>query len=51
MPRNWAAEPEKRVLRNLEYRTKYGQGIPAPTSPMVKNMRQQQDFRRTHAES
>jgi hypothetical protein len=49
MPRNWSAEPERRVVRNLQYRTKYGQGIPAPTSPMIRNLRQQEEFRRVPA--
>lgn len=46
MGRNWAAEPEKRMLRNLAYRTKYGQGRPAPSSMMVQNLREQEEERR-----
>jgi hypothetical protein len=46
MGRNWAAEPEKRMLRNLRYRTKYGLGIPAPNSMMVQNLREQEEFRK-----
>jgi hypothetical protein len=47
MGRNWAAEPEKRMLRNLEYRTKYGLGLPSPASSMVRGLREQEEFRRT----
>lgn len=46
MGRNWAAEPEKRMLRNLTYRTKYGLGQPAPSSMMVQNLREQEQQRR-----
>ena len=51
MTRNWSREPEQRVLRNLQYRTRYGQGTPAPASPMVRNLRQQEEFRRLPNES
>jgi hypothetical protein len=45
MGRNWAAEPEKRMLRNLKYRTKYGLGLPAPSSFMIQNLREQEEYR------
>lgn len=45
MGRNWAAAPEKRMIRNLKYRTRYGQGIPAPASMMMQNLREQEDYR------
>lgn len=51
MPRNWSAEPETRVVENMKYRrTRYGQGIPAPPSSMVSNLRQQEMYRRTPLE-
>ena len=46
MPRDWSAEPEDRVLGSLKYRrTRYGQGQAAPQSTMVRNMRNQSQFR------
>lgn len=45
MGRNWAQAPEKRMLRNLRYRTKYGLGLPAPSSMMVRNLREQEEDR------
>lgn len=48
MTRNWSAEPETRIIRNLKTRlTRYGQGAGAPVSNMIKNMRQQETFRDT----
>jgi hypothetical protein len=46
MPRNWAAEPEKRVIEHMMYRrARYGQSIPPPESRMIRNMRQQELYR------
>ena len=45
MGRNWMAAPEKRMIRNLAYRTRYGQGIPAPSSLMMQNLREQEQDR------
>jgi hypothetical protein len=46
MPRDWSAEPEDRILGNLKYRrTRYGQGMTAPQSAMIRNMRSQEQFR------
>jgi hypothetical protein len=50
MTRNWAREPEARAQENLQYRTRYGQGLPRPPSTMLRNMRQQEAFRRTQSE-
>ena len=51
MPRNWAAEPEDRMINNLAYRrTRYGQGLPPPGAEMATQMRQQADYRRTTRE-
>lgn len=50
MARNWKAEPETRMQRNLMYRTKYGQGQPAPSSSMLRNLRTQEDARHNQVE-
>jgi hypothetical protein len=51
MTRNWSAEPEDRVIRGIGYRrTRYGQGSEPPPSTMVRNMRQQEEFRRVQSE-
>lgn len=47
MARNWKREPEQRVTDNVAYRRmRYGQGTPAPESRMLRNMRQQEEYRR-----
>jgi hypothetical protein len=50
MTRNWAKEPETRLQRSLQYRTKYGQGRPRPDTTMVANLRNQEAARRTELE-
>lgn len=48
MSRNWSREPEKRVIENTAYRRmRYGQGNPVPESRMLRNMRQQEQSRRS----
>lgn len=43
MGRNWMKAPAERMRRNLAYRTRYGQGIPAPSSMMLQNLREQEE--------
>lgn len=46
MPRNWSAEPENRMVGNLQYRvSRYG-GTPPPTT-MIRGLRQREAFRTT----